>query len=107
MSKLDTILENVTVDNLLEFKEDMFAAMTYFDGKSDFEEFFLNEDAEEIYTNLIIENLIPADIKSMSIEKLIEIKKLLTDFLSVTFYLLKFPVFKNFNRFNFYRVNRR
>jgi hypothetical protein len=33
MSKLDTILENVTVDNLLEFKEDMFAAMTTLNTK--------------------------------------------------------------------------
>lgn len=52
---------------------DMFAAMTYFDMEGDINEWFTDEEASETYSNLVIENLIPADIRSFSIKELIRI----------------------------------
>lgn len=55
--------------------EDMFTAMSYFDGEGKFDEWLTNPDATEIYTNLIIENLIPADIRSIRMDKVLDISE--------------------------------
>ena len=54
---------------------DMFTAMSYFDGEGKFAEWLTNPEATEIYTNLIIENLIPADIRSIRMDKVIDISE--------------------------------
>jgi len=51
---------------------DMFAAMSYFDGGGNFDEFLVNEEATEIYANLMIQNLIPADIRSISMNNILK-----------------------------------
>jgi len=52
---------------------DMFTAMTYFDVEGNIDHWYTDEEATETYSNLVIENLIPADIRSLSIKELIKI----------------------------------
>lgn len=59
---------------------DMFAAMTYFDMEGDIHEWFTDEEASESYSNLVIENLIPADIRSLSIRELIKTNNELAEY---------------------------
>jgi len=54
---------------------DMFSGMIYFDGNGHFDEFLLDEDKNEMYCNLVIENLIPEDIRSIKIDTIIDINK--------------------------------
>lgn len=54
---------------------DMFSGMIYFDGNGHYDESLYDESANEMYCNLVIENLVPADIRSVKIEKIIEINK--------------------------------
>lgn len=59
---------------------DMFAAMTYFDVEGEIDEWFTDADATESYSNLIIENLIPMDIRSWSIHELIKFNNSLSEY---------------------------
>lgn len=59
---------------------DMFAAMTYFDVEGEINEWFTDEEASETYSNLVIENLIPADIRSMSIKDLIKLNEGMSEY---------------------------
>lgn len=68
----DSISNNRNIGKLTD-SPDMFSAMTYFDGEGKFDEWLTNPEAKEIYTNLIIENLIPADIRSIRMDKIIKI----------------------------------
>ncbi|MEL1246108.1 hypothetical protein AAEO56_17675 [Flavobacterium sp. DGU11] len=52
---------------------DMFTAMTYFDVEGNIDHWYTDDEASESYSNLVIENLIPADIRSLSIKELIKI----------------------------------
>lgn len=54
---------------------DMYAAMIYFDGEGNFDELLFDEDNPETYTNLMIERLIPKDIRSLSMEIVINLHK--------------------------------
>jgi hypothetical protein len=54
---------------------DMYAAMIYFDGEGDFDELLFDENNPETYTNLMIERLIPKDIRSLSMEIVINLHK--------------------------------
>jgi hypothetical protein len=51
---------------------DMFTAMIHFDSQGDFPE-IPDYEAEEIYSTLIIENLIPLDIKSIKMETVLDL----------------------------------
>jgi len=51
---------------------DLFAAMSYFDVEGNFDELLYNDKSSEIYTNLMIENLIPADIESIAMSNILE-----------------------------------
>lgn len=68
----ETISEQRNIGKLTD-NSDMFTAMSYFDGDGKFDEWTCNPDAEEIYTNLIIENLLPADIRSIRMDKIIKL----------------------------------
>jgi len=52
---------------------DMFTAMTYFDVEGNIDHWYTDDEATETYSNLVIENLIPKDIRSLSINELIKI----------------------------------
>lgn len=54
---------------------DMFSAMSYYDTDGNLDPLQVDFDADSIYTSLIIENMIPADIRSISIEKIIDLHK--------------------------------
>lgn len=68
----DTVSKRRNIPKLTD-NPDMFAAMTYFDMEGVIDEWFTDEEATETYTNLVIENLIPLDIRSLSIKELIKI----------------------------------
>lgn len=68
----DSISKNRNIGKLTD-NPDMFSAMTYFDGKGKFNEWLSDPEAKEIYTNAIIENLLPADIRSISMDKMIRL----------------------------------
>ncbi|HKM93914.1 MAG TPA: hypothetical protein VJY41_09695 [Prolixibacteraceae bacterium] len=59
--------------NMLSDNPDMFAAMTYFESEGNFDEHFLNSESEELHTNLMIENLIPKDIRSIKMSTILKI----------------------------------
>jgi len=67
----NTISERRNMPKLTD-NPDMFAAMSYFDGEGKFDEIFIDEEATEIYANLMIQNLIPADIRSIRMENVLE-----------------------------------
>jgi len=75
----DTVSKRRDIPKLTD-NPDMFAAMTYFDMEGDIDEWFTDEEASETYSNLVIENLIPADIRSISIKELIKINKNLSEY---------------------------
>jgi Sec-independent protein translocase protein TatA len=75
----DTVSKRRNIPKLTD-NPDMFAAMTYFDGDGDFDELFIDTEAEELYSNLIIENLLPADIRSINMERIIELHKNLENY---------------------------
>lgn len=75
----DTVSKRRDIPKLTD-NPDMFAAMTYFDMEGDIDEWFTDEEASETYSNLIIENLIPADIRSLSIKELIKINSGLAEY---------------------------
>jgi hypothetical protein len=54
---------------------DMFAAMAYFDVNGQFDEILNDASREEQYANIVIENLIPADIECIAMAKVIELHK--------------------------------
>jgi hypothetical protein len=54
---------------------DMFSGMIYFDGNGHFDESLIDDSINEMYCSLIIENLIPADIRSIKIDTIIDINK--------------------------------
>jgi hypothetical protein len=68
----DTVSKRRNIPKLTD-NPDMFAAMTYFDMEGEIGEWFTDEAASETYSNLVIENLIPSDIRSLSIRDLIKI----------------------------------
>lgn len=75
----DTVSKRRNIPKLTD-NPDMFAAMTYFDVEGDIDEWFTDEEASETYSNLVIENLIPADIRSMSIKDLIKLNKEMSEY---------------------------
>lgn len=70
----ESISKNRNIGKLTD-SSDMFTAMSYFDGNCKFDEWLSNPEATEVYTNLIIENLIPADIRSIKMDKIINISE--------------------------------
>lgn len=52
---------------------DMFTAMTYFDIDGKLDEWISDSEATEHYSNLIIENIIPQDIRSIRMDKIIRL----------------------------------
>jgi hypothetical protein len=58
---------------------DMFTAMSYFDAKGNFDELISATEGNEAYTTMTIETMIPADIPYLSITKIIEWNKHLTN----------------------------
>jgi hypothetical protein len=68
----DSISKNRNIGKLTD-NPDMFTAMTYFDAKGNFDELLTNSESEELYSNLMIENLIPADIRSIRMDKVIRL----------------------------------
>lgn len=54
---------------------DMYAAMIYFDGDGNFDESLFDDGNPETYTNLMIERLIPKDIRSLSMDIVINLHK--------------------------------
>jgi hypothetical protein len=70
----ESISNNRNIGKLTD-NEDMFTAMSYFDGEAKFDEWLTNPEATELYTNLIIENLIPADIRSIRMDKILDISE--------------------------------
>ncbi len=52
---------------------DMFTAMTYFDVDGNLDEWISNDEATEHYSNLIIENMIPRDIRSIRMDRIIKL----------------------------------
>jgi hypothetical protein len=75
----DTVSKRRNIPKLTD-NPDMFAAMTYFDVEGEIDEWFTDEEASESYSNLVIENLIPADIRSMSINDLIKLNKGMSEY---------------------------
>lgn len=75
----DTVSKRRNIPKLTD-NPDMFAAMTYFDVEGEIDEWFTDEEASETYSNLVIENLIPADIRSMSINELIKLNKGMSEY---------------------------
>lgn len=67
----DTVSKRKNIPKLTD-NADMFAAMTYFDGEGDFDLDFWDTECKELYSTLVIENLLPADIRSVSMEKIID-----------------------------------
>jgi len=68
----DSISKNRNIGKLSD-NPDMFTAMSYFDGEGKFAEWLGDPEAKEIYTNTMIENLIPADIRSIKMDKIIRL----------------------------------
>lgn len=52
---------------------DMFTAMTYFDVDGKLDEWITDDEAQEHYSNLIIENMIPKDIRSIGMDRIIRL----------------------------------
>lgn len=67
----DTISKRRNIPKLTDDK-DMFAAMSYIDVQGKFGENLFDADAREVYTNLVIDCLIPADIQNVSIETILK-----------------------------------
>jgi hypothetical protein len=71
----DTVSKRRNIAKLTD-NPDMYAAMIYFDGKGDFDELYFCDDKNpETYTNLMIERLIPKDIRSLNMEIVINLHK--------------------------------
>lgn len=70
----DTISKRRNIAKLTD-DPDMYAAMIYFDGDGQFGEKIFDEKNPETYTNLIIERLIPKDIRSLNMNTVINIHK--------------------------------
>ncbi len=70
----DTVSKRRNIAKLTD-NPDMYAAMIYFDGKGDFEELFIDNDNPETYTNLMIERLIPKDIRSIRMDIILNLHK--------------------------------
>lgn len=70
----DTVSKRRNIAKLTD-NPDMYAAMIYFDGEGDFEECLFDEENPETYTNLMIERLIPKDIRSISMDIVIKLHK--------------------------------
>ena len=70
----DTVSKRRELSKLTD-DPDMFTAMTYFDVEGNFDEYLTDEEAKDIYTTLIIENLVPADVRSVSIKRLIDLNR--------------------------------
>ncbi len=70
----DTVSKRRNIAKLTD-NPDMYAAMIYFDGDGNFDELLFDDDNPETYTNLIIERLIPKDIRSLSMDFVINLHK--------------------------------
>lgn len=68
----DTISKRRNIARLTD-DPDMFTAMTYFDVDGNLDEWLCNSEAEEHYSNLIIENMIPKDIRSIRMDRIIKL----------------------------------
>jgi len=68
----DSISKGRNIGKLTD-NPDMFAAMTYFDENGNFDEWIMDSESEELYSNLMIENLIPEDIRSIRMDKVIRL----------------------------------
>lgn len=68
----DTISKRRNIARLTD-DPDMFTAMTYFDIDGKLDEWISDSEAKEHYSNLIIENMIPQDIRSISMDKIIKL----------------------------------
>ena len=70
----DTISQRRNIAKLTE-DIDVFAGMTFFDGGAGFGEEMITDTSLDAYSNLVIESLIPADIRSLSIDKIIKLNE--------------------------------
>ncbi|MFK7979506.1 MAG: hypothetical protein AB8G86_05965 [Saprospiraceae bacterium] len=70
----DTISKRRNIGKLTD-SPDLFTAMSYFDVNGNIDEYVVNTEANETYTTLILENLIPKDIQSIKMEKIIELSQ--------------------------------
>lgn len=70
----DTVSKRRNIAKLTD-DSDMYAAMIYFDGEGNFDELLFDDDNPETYTNLIIERLVPRDVRSLSMEIVISLHK--------------------------------
>ena len=52
---------------------DMFTAMSYFDTEGNIDNWYTDVKATETYSNLVLENLVPANIQSLSLSQIIKI----------------------------------
>lgn len=70
----DTVSRRRNIAKLTD-NPDMYAAMIYFDGEGDFDELLFDDENPETYTNLMIQRLIPNDIRSLNMETVINLHK--------------------------------
>lgn len=70
----DTVSKRRNIAKLTD-NPDMYAAMIYFDGDGNFDEFLVDDENPETYTNLMIKRLIPKDIRSLSMDTVIKLHK--------------------------------
>lgn len=70
----DTVSRRRNIAKLTD-NPDMYAAMIYFDADGNFNEELFDDTNPETYTNLMIERLIPKDIRSLSMEIVINLHK--------------------------------
>lgn len=70
----DTVSKRRNIAKLTD-NPDMYAAMIYFDGNGNFDKSLFDDDNPETYANLMIERLIPKDIRSLSMDIVINLHK--------------------------------
>jgi hypothetical protein len=70
----DTVSKRRNIAKLTD-NPDMYAAMIYFDSNGNFDESLFDNDNPETYTNLMIKRLIPKDIRSLSMDIVINFHK--------------------------------
>jgi len=70
----DTVSKRRNIAKLTD-NPDMLAAMIYFDGDGNYDEFLLDDSNPETYTNLIIERIIPKDIRSINMKIVIDLHR--------------------------------
>ncbi|HYV94010.1 MAG TPA: hypothetical protein VE978_19695 [Chitinophagales bacterium] len=70
----DTVSRRRNIAKLTD-SPDMFAAMSYFDMDGNFDDWITNDEASDFYSTIIIENLLPADIRSINISQIIRLNE--------------------------------